>query len=158
MASATQHSRRIAPTVEPRSLETSPAPTRATAGRGSQSLRRILVLLDATAIAAAWAIALTFPDGLDRPGWSHFPNLIVAIALATGASLAMIASQRLYLARVCSVRAVETVRLGRTAVLAALLLQAGERRLGIHVSLNESIGGAALCFAFLTASRDGYRA
>jgi len=74
------------------------------------------------------------PDGLDRPGWSHFPNLVVAVSLATGASLAMIASQRLYLARVCSVRAVETVRLGRTAVLAALLLQAGERRLGIHVS------------------------
>ena len=107
MASATQHSRRIAPAVEPRSLETSPtpAPTRANAGRGSQSLRRILVLLDATAVFAAWAIALTFPDGLDRPGWSHFPNLVVAIALATVAALAMIASQRLYLARVCSVRA-----------------------------------------------------
>jgi exopolysaccharide biosynthesis polyprenyl glycosylphosphotransferase len=158
VASATQHSARLAPTVEPRSLETAPAPTRATNGRGSQSLRRILVLLDAAAVFAAWSIALTFPDGLDRPGWSHFPNLIVAISLATGASLAMIASQRLYLARVCSVRAVETVRLGRTAILAALLLQAGERRLGIHVSLNESIGGAALCFAFLTASRDGYRA
>src|SRR3954471_18069763 len=142
VASATQHSRRIAPAVEAPSIDTPPTPARGTNGRGSQSLRRILVLLDATAVFAAWAIALTFPDGLDRPGWSHFPNLMVAVALATGASLAMIASQRLYLARVCSVRAVETVRLGRTAVMAALLLQAGERRLGIHVSLNESVGGA----------------
>jgi exopolysaccharide biosynthesis polyprenyl glycosylphosphotransferase len=158
VASATQHSRRIAPAVEPRPLETSPAPARATSSRGSQQLRRILVLLDATAIAAAWGIALTLPDGLDRPGVSHIPNLVIAIALATAAGLALIASQRLYLARVCSVRAVETVRLGRTAVLTALLLQAGERRLGIHVSLNESVGGAALCFAFLTAARDGYRA
>ena len=162
MASATQHSRRIAPTAGPRPVEETsptptPTPTRAS-GRGSQSLRRILVLLDATAMFAAWMIGLTFPDGLDRPGWSHFPNLVVAVVLATVAGIAMIASQRLYLARVCSVRAVETVRLGRTAVLTALLLQAGERRLGIHVSLTESIGGAALCFAFLTASRDGYRA
>ncbi len=158
MASATQHSRRLAPAVEAPALETSPTPIRQAAGRGSQSLRRILVLLDATAIIAAWSIALLVPDGFDRPGVSSLPNILVAIAFATAASLAMIASQRLYLARVCSVRAVETVRLGRTAILTALLLQAGERRLGIHLSLNEVIGGAAVCFAFLMASRDGYRA
>ncbi|MGH9010111.1 MAG: hypothetical protein ACRDYF_09735, partial [Acidimicrobiia bacterium] len=157
MASATQHSRRLLPAVDTPTVEASPTPTGAT-GRGSQSLRRILVLLDATAVAAAWAIALVLPDGLDTPGPAHIPNLILAVVLATGASLAMIASQRLYLARVCSVRAVETVRLGRTAVITALLLPAGERRLGIHLSLNEVIGGAAICFAFLTASRDGYRA
>ncbi len=158
VASATQHSRRLSPAVETPSLETPPAPTREAAGRGSQSLRRILVVLDATAIMVAWSIALLVPDGVDRPGVSAVPNLVFAVILATGAALAMIASQRLYLARVCSVRAVETVRLGRTAVLTALLLQAGERRLGIHLSLNEVIGGAALCFGFLTAFRDGYRA
>jgi exopolysaccharide biosynthesis polyprenyl glycosylphosphotransferase len=158
VASATQHSRRLVPAVDTPTLEESPTPTRGAAGRGSQSLRRILVLLDATAVVAAWTIAFLLPDGLDKPGAAHIPNLVMAVILATGASLAMIASQRLYLARVCSVRAVETVRLGRTAVITALLLQAGERRLGIHLSLNEVIGGAALCFAFLTASRDGYRA
>jgi exopolysaccharide biosynthesis polyprenyl glycosylphosphotransferase len=158
VASATQHSRRLAPAVDTPTVETSPAPTRATTGRGSQSLRRILVVLDATAVVAAWAIALTLPDGLDTPGPAHIPNLVMAVLLATGVALATIASQRLYLARVCSVRAVETVRLGRTAVLTALLLQAGERRLGIHLSVNEAVGGAFLCFAFLTASRDGYRA
>jgi exopolysaccharide biosynthesis polyprenyl glycosylphosphotransferase len=158
VASATQHSRRIAPAVEAPAVEPSPTPTRASSGRGSQSLRRILVLLDAVSVVAAWAIALLLPDGLDHPGVARIPNLIMAVVLATAASLAMIASQRLYLARVCSVRAVETVRLGRTAVLTALLLQAGERRLGIQLSLNEVIGGAAVSFAFLTASRDGYRA
>jgi exopolysaccharide biosynthesis polyprenyl glycosylphosphotransferase len=160
VASATQHSRRLAPAVDAPPVEaTSPAPSRGTTpGRGSQSLRRILVVLDATAVVAAWAIALTLPDGLDAPGPAHIPNLVLAVLLATGAALATIASQRLYLARVCSVRAVETVRLGRTAVLTALLLQAGERRLGIHLSVNEAVGGAALCFAFLTAFRDGYRA
>ncbi len=72
--------------------------------------------------------------------------------------MATIASQRLYLARVCSVRAVETVRLGRTAVLLALLLQASERKLGVRVSLTESIAGATLSFALLGSFRDGYRA
>jgi exopolysaccharide biosynthesis polyprenyl glycosylphosphotransferase len=158
VASATQHSRRIAPAVEQRPLETSPAPAREPSGRGSQSLRRLLVLLDATAVIVAWSLALLVPDGFDRPGVSSLPNIILAVAFATAASLATIASQRLYLARVCSVRAVETVRLGRTALLTAILLQAGERRLGIHLSLNEVIVGAGVSFALLTASRDGYRA
>ena len=109
MASATQHSRRLAPAVDTPSIET-PTPTRAATGRGSHSLRRILVVLDATAVLAAWAIALTLPDGLDAPGVSHIPNLVMAVLFVTGAALATIASQRLYLARVCSVRAVETVR------------------------------------------------
>src|SRR3712207_3453912 len=135
VASATQHTRRVAPTLEVPAVDASPTPTRTSSGRGSQSLRRILVVLDAVSVVAAWAIALLLPDGLDRPGVSGIPNLIMAIAVAAGASLAMIASQRLYLARVCSVRAVETVRLGRTAVLTAILLQAGGRRLGIHLSL-----------------------
>jgi exopolysaccharide biosynthesis polyprenyl glycosylphosphotransferase len=109
-------------------------------------------------VAVAWTAALLVPDGLDRPGMSHLPNLVVAILLATAASVALIASQRLYLARVCSVRAVETVRLGRTAVLTALLLQAGERRLGIHVSWMEVVTGSILSFALLGACRDAYRA
>jgi exopolysaccharide biosynthesis polyprenyl glycosylphosphotransferase len=160
VASATQHSRRIAPAVEPRSLETSqtPAPTRTVSGRGSQSLRRILVLLDATAVFAAWMIAMLLPEGLKRPGWSHLPNVLIAVTLATIAALATIASQRLYLARVCSVRAVETVRLGRTAALTALLLEAGERRLHIDITLFGDVLGAVLSFAFLTTFRDGYRA
>ena len=95
MASATQHSRRLMPAVEAPTLDQSPTPTRGAAGRGSQSLRRILVVLDATAVVAAWTIALLLPDGLDKPGAVHIPNLVMAVILATGVSLAMIASQRL---------------------------------------------------------------
>src|SRR5437763_15071779 len=89
VASATQHSRRIAPAVEPRPLETSqtPAPTRAVSGRGSQSLRRILVVLDATAVFAAWMISMLLPDALKHPGWSHLPSVLVAVVLATIAAL-----------------------------------------------------------------------
>lgn len=157
MASATQPSRRIEEAYAPTSIDAPPAERPAPA-RGSNFLRRILVLLDATAAGLAWTIALLVPDGLDAPGISRAPNLAAAILLATGASVVLIASQRLYLARVCSVRAVETVRLGRTALLVALLLQAGERRLGVRVSLAETIAGATLSFALLGAFRDGYRA
>jgi exopolysaccharide biosynthesis polyprenyl glycosylphosphotransferase len=158
VASATQHSRRLEQALEPDSLDASPALAQTEATKGSNGLRRLLVLLDATAVAAAWAIALTVPDGLDPPGISRLPNLLFSIALITVVAVVFIASQRLYLARVCSVRAVETVRLGRTAALTALLLQAGERHLRIDVSFSEMVGGALLCFAFLGASRDGYRA
>ncbi len=157
MASATHHTRRIGEAVSPAPIDAAPAPGPA-AARGSNTLRRILVVLDATAVALAWAIALTVPDGLDTPGFTRLANIGLAVVVATGVALALIASQRLYLARVCSVRAVETVRLGRTAAIVALLLQAGERKLGIHLSMTEMIGGAALSFAFLGASRDGYRA
>ena len=133
VASATQHSRRLEQALEPDSIDASPARAQIEATKGSNGLRRLLVLLDATAVALAWAIALTVPDGLDPPGISRLPNLLFAIALITLVAVVFIASQRLYLARVCSVRAVETVRLGRTAALTALLLQAGERHLRIDV-------------------------
>ncbi|HKY76557.1 MAG TPA: hypothetical protein VJS45_10465, partial [Acidimicrobiia bacterium] len=81
VASATQHSRRLVPAVDTPTLDESPTPNPGAAGRGSQSLRRILVLLDATAVVAAWAVALTLPDGLDTPGPAHIPNLIVAVLL-----------------------------------------------------------------------------
>jgi exopolysaccharide biosynthesis polyprenyl glycosylphosphotransferase len=158
VASATQHSRTANGYSESALDLAASAPRPAPHTKGSAALRRILVLLDATAVAVAWTVALLVPDGLDRPGMAHFPNMVVALLLATAASVALIASQRLYLARVCSVRAVETVRLGRTSALTALLLQAGERRLGIHVSWMEVVTGAILSFALLGASRDAYRA
>jgi exopolysaccharide biosynthesis polyprenyl glycosylphosphotransferase len=159
VASATQHSPRInegypASALDVAAQATAPAPQT----KGSAALRRILVFLDAASVAVAWTVALLVPDGLDRPGMVRFPNMAVAILLATAASVILIASQRLYLARVCSVRAVETVRLGRAAALTALLLQAGERRLGIHVSWMEVVSGAVLSFALLGACRDAYRA
>jgi len=158
VASATQHSRRLDRAYPPAAVEATPQPGPVPATRGSNFLRRVLVLLDATAVTIAWAVALLVPDGLDAPGISRLPNLLGAVALATAAAVAIIASQRLYLARVCSVRAVETVRLGRTAILLALLLQASERKLGVRVSLTESIAGATLSFALLGSFRDGYRA
>lgn len=158
MASATQHSRQIDAAYAPDTIDASASPRRPAAARGSNTLRRLLVLLDAAAVSIAWAVALTVPDGLDQPGFSRLANITVAVVLVTGAAIALIASQRLYLARVCSVRAFETVRLGRTAILTALLLQAGERQLGIRVSLTEAVGGAALAFALLGSFRDGYRA
>ena len=128
------------------------------AGReGSKILRRLLVVLDSVAVAVAWAVALVAPDGLDRAGFSRLPNVIFAVALATAVSVGLIAYQRLYRARVCNVRAVESVRLGRTAILTALLLQAGERKLGIDLTLTEALGGGTLAFALLLTGRDGYR-
>ncbi|MGH8998214.1 MAG: hypothetical protein ACRDY7_02380, partial [Acidimicrobiia bacterium] len=64
--------------------------------RGSNALRRILVLLDATALAVGWTVALLVPDGFDQPGVSRAPHVAFALLLATVISLALIASQRLY--------------------------------------------------------------
>jgi exopolysaccharide biosynthesis polyprenyl glycosylphosphotransferase len=159
VASATQHSPRINDGFPASAIDVAAsAPRPAPQTKGSAALRRLLVVLDAASVAVAWTIALLVPDGLDQPGMVRLPNLVVGILLATVAAVVLIASQRLYLARVCSVRAVETVRLGRAAALTALLLQAGERRLGLHVSWMEVVSGAVLSFALLGACRDAYRA
>ncbi|MGH8998181.1 MAG: sugar transferase [Acidimicrobiia bacterium] len=125
--------------------------------KGSPALRRILIGLDAAGAVLAWALALTVGDGLDGPGLSRLPNTAGAVALAGVLSVAIIASQRLYLARECTVRAHESLRLGRAAVLGALLLQAGERQLGVQISLAESLGAIAAAFTAQRLFRDGYR-
>ena len=87
---------------------------------GSRWLRRMLLVLDLASVAIAWGIVLALPGRFGgafagRPG-----ALLVAEATIVLASIAAIASQRLYLARVSGVRSVEIARLARAATLSAV--------------------------------------
>ncbi|MBW3602206.1 MAG: sugar transferase [Actinobacteria bacterium] len=143
------------PLAEVEVTEVAPDRSTAPARRGSAGLRRLLVALDTVAAATAWGVALglaspsTPPAGLALRAW-----VVLAATLAT---VALVASQRLYLARVSSVKAVETARLARVSALTGLLVLGFARAVDLTVSVPEGAVGAALSFALLAAVRGGYR-
>lgn len=133
------------------------AVTRPTAPSG---LRMVLVAADAVAAGLAWmaALVLAGSTGFQIEGERHRPAVLVSTAvLLTLITISTIASQRLYLARVCAIRSVEIARLGRTATIggvAALLLP---RMLPIEISLGATAAGTGASFLALLFSRGLYR-
>jgi exopolysaccharide biosynthesis polyprenyl glycosylphosphotransferase len=112
------------------------------------SLRRDLVLIDVVALVLAWAWLPLVVPAAQRPA-----AFVVAASMVVG-SLLLMAWQRLYWARVCAVRSLEIVRLGRVTVVttgAAILV--GE--LGDWSSMTSLIlvGHALLAFALLATGR-----
>ncbi|MDP8978082.1 MAG: sugar transferase [Actinomycetota bacterium] len=136
---------------------TTAAPDRpaASAHRGSAVLRRLLVTLDATAAATAWGFTLA-AAAMSAPPADLVLRAWVVLA-ATLVCLALVASQRLYLARVSSVKSVETARLARVCALTGLFVVGFARAVDLPVGLVEGLGGGALSFALLAAVRGGYR-
>lgn len=120
------------------------------------SLRGILLAVDTAAVAAAWLVTLLVPWA----GRSAFHTQRYAIAIAVPAitlgSLALIASQRLYLARVCGVRAVEVARLASASVISGIATYAVAAALGASISVPRTLVGIALAFTFLTFGRGAY--
>ncbi|MEA2827816.1 MAG: hypothetical protein QOG43_2255 [Actinomycetota bacterium] len=109
------------------------------------------MLLDAIAATVAWSFALT---GLKPPAGVPEPSRLWAVAMLVPAALALLAGQRLYQARVCSVRSVETQGLVRTALLtAALAVVAGGRW---HLDVHDAAVGAGLMFVLLRSLRSGF--
>jgi len=151
--------------VRPDRIE-STRPPRATRGRARPrpelgrvhhpSLRTILLAVDTTSVAAAWLLTLLVPWA----GRSAFHTQRYAIAIAVPAitlgSLALIASQRLYLARVCGVRAVEVARLASASLISGVATYAVAAALGASISLPRTLVGVALAFTFLTFGRGAY--
>lgn len=123
--------------------------------RGSPSLRRILVLLDVLAVVASWVPTL----GLVREGGdgAGIVSESLALAVAVAVAVGLIASQRLYRARVCTVRAVEMVRLWRVALLSGVIDLAIDRLFDLNPTVFGAVLRAALAFALLTLVRSGYR-
>lgn len=119
------------------------------------NLRAILVLLDVVAVVAGWGIALALPSGLNP---ERLRTIAIVAPLILAATFGFIVSQRLYLARVCSVRSVEIVRLGRAVTFATLVVLAASRPIGVHLSLTRAVEGAAFCFLLLTIGRGAFRA
>lgn len=125
--------------------------------RGS-TLRRVLVGLDAAAIAAGWTIGLLTTNGLTTSfgqiGPVRFASFTV---MMTAVTIAVMATHQLYLSRACTIRAVEIGRLFRSsgvAGAAALLLH---YVLPVEVSLTAAGASSAASFLLLMMSRGVYR-
>jgi exopolysaccharide biosynthesis polyprenyl glycosylphosphotransferase len=120
-------------------------------------LRRRLVLLDCAAVALGWAATLGAVGGISTRLGHGLSLTISLLVLATAATIAAMASQRLYVSRVCTVRTVEVVRLGRACAavgIGALLLP---RLLDVTIGTPTAITGAVASFLLLLAGRGGYR-
>jgi exopolysaccharide biosynthesis polyprenyl glycosylphosphotransferase len=123
---------------------------------GSAGLRRLLVGLDLLALVLAWGLTLVVPGvgaGADR---SDATSLLAAAA-AVALGVWLIASQRLYWARICSVRTVEITRLAKVALLLGVLVGASSSLVGIDIRAAEAAVGGVATMVFLLMFRSGYR-
>ena len=123
---------------------------------GSRWLRRMLLVLDLASVAIAWGFVLALPGRFGgafagRPG-----ALLVAEAAIVLASIAAIASQRLYLARVSGVRSVEIARLARAATLSAVSAFVVSNLINAGISGWRAAAGGALSFVLLAWFRALY--
>ena len=141
-----------APVLETLSPDGSPMP-RARQGTG---LRRILVILDVIAATLGWtgAFALTVRDVAGRPDEAVVGLSLVALVALT---VAMVAGQQLYLARMCAIRSVEISRVARSMALTAVAALALPSVVDVSYSSTTVITGAALSFVLLNVARSGFR-
>jgi exopolysaccharide biosynthesis polyprenyl glycosylphosphotransferase len=118
-------------------------------------LRRALYVLDALAVGTAWLVALQSSWG-PEVGNGTAARLAGEIAFVVAATIAAIGVQRLYLARVCGVRAVEIARLSRAAVLSGLAAHIGAQVLGLSIPGWRLGVGTAASFVLLANFRSGF--
>ena len=121
---------------------------------GSPGLRRLLVGLDLLALTLAWVLTLAVPGvgaGADRSDALSLGAAAAAVALG----IWLLASQRLYWARVCSVRTVEIGRLAKVAALLGALVAASSSLVGVDVRATEALVGGVATMVFLLMFRRG---
>ncbi|MDP9441964.1 MAG: exopolysaccharide biosynthesis polyprenyl glycosylphosphotransferase [Actinomycetota bacterium] len=133
-----------------REVQTRVAPEGEGAGRG---LRRGLIALDVVAAALGWSIALSTAAKADQLV-IRLATLVVLVA----AAVAMVAGQRLYLSRVCAIRAVEISGLARASVLAVVAALVLPRALPVELPTETALVGGVLTFVLLNVARAGFRA
>src|SRR4051812_12594832 len=141
----------LAPAPPPPTVRDDAAPV-----GGSAGLRRLLVGLDLLALVLAWGLTLVVPGvgaGADRSNLESLGAAAAAVALG----LWLLASQRLYWARVYSVRTVEIGRLAKVAVLLGALVGASSALVGLDVRAAEAAIGGVASLVFLLMFRSGYR-
>jgi FlaA1/EpsC-like NDP-sugar epimerase len=124
----------------------------------SAGLRRRLIALDAVAAVAGWAAGLAVTRGVEAPtSSSPIAMSVLVIAVLAATTILLITGQRLYLARVCSIRAVEIGRLWRAAAFAGAAALLLPRLTPVGVSVPGAVVGAGATFFTLIASRGLYR-
>ncbi len=126
------------------------------APRGNLWLRRLLVLSDSVGIVIAWLItslSMVSNEPLSSRSRLGFLPVVFAVTLAT------IAGAKLYKARVCSVRAVETATLIRACGVASTASWLIGGRVGADaIRVSTAALSGALTFTFVMALRTLYRA
>lgn len=127
------------------------------APKGSRRLRWFLVIDDVVALCVAWplAVALTRESGTDFFSRSQAGFL----PIVAGITWLLIASNKLYRSRVCSVRSVENAALIRVCVLAGVAAFLVAPRVQAHdLRLRTLVVGQLLSFLFVLLGRTTYRA
>jgi exopolysaccharide biosynthesis polyprenyl glycosylphosphotransferase len=120
-------------------------------GSPSGVLRFLLIGLDLAALTGGWAYAVAA-----RPPVPAALALAALVFVGVVTGLAFLVHQRLYLARVCALKAAETLQLARAAGVSALAVAlAGVA--GVEVSLALAVRGAAAAFVLLLVGRTMYR-
>ena len=126
--------------------EVRPGQTPRSERRGGNPLRRILIGFDLFAFTSAWIVAIAAPlQGLGAHAtgaWNTSLQIVIAITAAMGA----MALQRLYLGRVCSIRAEELSRSARAAVVSAVLVAVISSAAHLQLSTRRAVVGAGLGF------------
>lgn len=120
----------------------------------SHVLRQALLALDGAALISAWGLAYTL--GPSASGGEI--TILFRVACVTAVSFVLLATERLYQARVCSSRLVEASRLARTAAVSAAAGLLILRLTGGPVSPGTALLGGGLSFALLSGGRGFYDA
>lgn len=125
--------------------------------RWNVGLKQALKALDCAALTAAWGLAIWGMQGL---GWSppmSAVEALVFVGLGVVSGLATIASKRLWLARVCSLRSLELTLLGHVAVTSGLTVLGAAALLKDGVGVDRLVVAMGLSFTLLALFRGAYR-
>lgn len=120
-------------------------------------LRRVLAICDVAAVALGWLMVL-LGLWLGDPDAYRLPTLLIWLVVATGVTATVLSREQLYLARVLAIRAVEVQRVGRTCLIAAVLLGVIDRLMGSPLGLLLVAVGSLTTYALLLVSRGAFQA
>ncbi len=124
---------------------------------GAPRLRRLLVGLDTAAAAVGWTAASLLTGGLRFHGPAKAAAEAGVVTLLTLGTVLAITTQRLYLARICSVRAVEIARLWRASIITSVGALLLPRLLPVVLESETVLAGFGFTFILLLTMRGIYR-
>jgi lipopolysaccharide/colanic/teichoic acid biosynthesis glycosyltransferase len=118
--------------------------------------RRVLAITDVAAVALAWVVVLVGP-WLADPDAHRASPLSIWLLVAIGVTATVLYREDLYLTRVLAIRAVEVQRLGRTCLIAAMLLIIIDWLVGAPLGWLLVGIGSMISYALLVVSRTAFQ-
>jgi exopolysaccharide biosynthesis polyprenyl glycosylphosphotransferase len=117
-------------------------------------LRRLLVAVDLIGSLLGWFVVLAVMN--HGPWQAKMARALPEAAALSALMILLLTVQKLYLARVCTVRALEVARVARAAALCGLAAVALRRVIGGGPTLSEAAAGAVSSFVAITYLRGQY--